>query len=75
MSKGSNFGSNEIDVGHLAWSGSTTTEAFTIKPVRVEIAIEIFRSLAPSEEEEKDQYEGKESEGTSNDTTGDCSHV
>ncbi|KAF9650085.1 hypothetical protein BDM02DRAFT_3127966 [Thelephora ganbajun] len=69
--KGCNFGSNKIDVGHCTWSRSVSTKAFGLEPVRIKVSVELVFSLASFEDEENDQDEGEETDGTSDDTTGD----
>jgi hypothetical protein len=73
--EGGNFGPNEIDAGQCTWPGSAPAETFRVKPIGVEVTIEIVCSLASFEVEENDQDEGEDSDGTSDDTTSDRAHV
>lgn len=72
---GSNLGSNQIDVGHCTWPCGIPTEPLRVEPVRIKVSVEIFTSLASSEDEKDEQYEGEDTDGTSDDTTGDGAGV
>ena len=69
--EGSNLSPNEIDVGHRTWPRSVSTEPFRVEPVGIKVSVKVILSFAPSEEEENENYDGEETDGTSDDTTGD----
>jgi len=66
----SNLGSNQINVRHCTWPRSGPTESFGVEPVWIEVSVKLIFSLVSSEEEKNDHDQGEDTDGTSNDTTG-----
>lgn len=71
----SNFGPDEINVGHRTWPGSIAAEALRVEPIWIEVSIEVVWSLSSFEAEENDQDESEDANGTSDDTPRDSAHV
>jgi hypothetical protein len=72
----SNLGSNQIDVRHCTWPPSVPAEPFWvepvwIEPVWIEVSVKLIFSPVTSEEEKNDHDESEDTDGTSDDTTGD----
>ena len=71
----SNLGSNQIDMGHCTWPRGAPTEPLGVEPVWIKVSVKLIFSLVPSEEEKDDHDEGKDTDGTSNNTTGDSGSI
>jgi hypothetical protein len=66
----SNLGS-QIDVRHCTWPRSGPTKPFWVEPVWIEVSVKLIFSPVTSEEEKNDHDESEDTDGTSDDTTGD----
>jgi len=73
----SDLGSHQINVGHCTWPGGASTKSLRFEAVWVKVSVEVihFFSLASSEEEENDNYEDEDTDGTSDNATGDGPNV